>query len=212
MRSVAVAVGQSWSVNKHLPAARSREHHKWFVLVLFSSLASFQKNTKILSRAADAVPYLHLSAFLFPRVCNMDVRTRSVCLRVCGSQARGRSEVERLGRRLRDEESKAAAAAAKLKTLEQRARFLETGAAAARQRAEAGARTVCICVCASWRDRRRDRCIDEIHGGEREKEMEDEGGPRGCVLRVGGRRKTRARYFDTAFFSFFFLLCGAARC
>lgn len=57
-------------------------------------------------------------------------------------KARGRGEVERLGRRLRDEESKAAAAAAKLKNLEQHARFLETGAAAARQRAEAGARTV----------------------------------------------------------------------
>eukprot|EP00752_Nemacystus_decipiens_P013082 g11571.t1 len=59
---------------------------------------------------------------------------------VSDREARGRREVERLSRRLRDEEGKAAAAAAKLKTLEQRTRFLETGAAAARQRAEAGAR------------------------------------------------------------------------
>lgn len=73
-------------------------------------------------------------------------------------QARGRSEVERLGGRLRDEEGKAAAAAAKFKTLEQRARFLETGAAAARQRAEAGARMVCTStsdVCVFWETKER---------------------------------------------------------
>lgn len=44
--------------------------------------------------------------------------------------------------RLRDEERKASATTARLRTLEQRARFLETAAAAARQRADAGARKV----------------------------------------------------------------------
>ncbi|CAM9743991.1 unnamed protein product, partial [Scytosiphon promiscuus] len=55
-------------------------------------------------------------------------------------EVRARVEADRLAQRLRDEEKKASANTARLRALEQRARFAETGAVAARQRAEAGTR------------------------------------------------------------------------
>lgn len=57
-------------------------------------------------------------------------------------QVRAQAEVDRVSRRLRDEEGKLSAVLTRLRNAERRARMLETGAVAARQRAEAGSRQV----------------------------------------------------------------------